>query len=402
MRVAPPWVYLLLIVPFGASGGFLSVALGWRLAQAGVDTEVIAGIVAASYLPHTWKFAWAPLVDFTWERRRWFAASTAVLLAGVLAMGFAGADGSRLALLSAVVLAANVAATFSGMSVESLMAHATPDEEKGRAAGWFQAGNLGGAGLGGGFGLWLMDGGGLSPLAASAVLALLLVLCSVWVLRLPPGDKVPAGAVGQAVRALGTDLWALAKSRGGQLAALICFLPIGTGAASNLWSAVAGDWQAGGDTVAWVNGTLGGLISAAGCLVGGWCCDRMARRTAYCAAGGVQVALLLAMSLAPRSEAMFVLFACAYAFASGLSYAAFSSVALEAIGRGAAATKYNVLASLSNMPIAWVTLADGAAHTRWGAAGMLQTEAALGVAGIGLFVLMAALLRRPAAGASPA
>lgn len=395
MRAAPPWVYLLLIVPFGASGGFLTVALGWRLAQAGVGAETIAGIVAASYLPHTWKFVWAPLVDFTWSRRRWFAASTAVLLAGLLVMGLSGADGSRLGLLGAAVLVANVAATFSGMSVESLMAHDTPDDQKGRAAGWFQAGNLGGSGLGGGFGLWLMERGA-SPLVAAGVLAVLLLACSAWVVRVPPGERVVPGAAREAMRRLGQDLWSLARSRGGQLALVICFLPIGTGAASNLWSAVAGDWQAGADTIAWVNGTLGGLIAAVGCLVGGWCCDRMARRSAYCAAGGVQVGLLLAMSLAPRSEAMFVLFACAFSFANGLSYAAFSSVALEAIGRGAAATKYNVLASLSNMPIAWVTLADGAAHARWGASGMLQTEAALGLAGIGLFLILAAW-RRPVA-----
>ena len=228
----------------------------------------------------------------------------------------------------------------------------------------------------------------------------MLLLCAAWVWRVPSGERVPAGAVTAAVRLLAGDLKEMVRSHGGQLALLICFLPIGTGAASNLWSAVAGDWHAGGDTVAWVNGTLGGLISAAGCLVGGWCCDRMARRDAYCAAGAVQVALVLGMSVAPRSEAMFVLFACLYSFANGLSYAAFSSVALEAIGRGAAATKYNVLASLSNMPIAWVTLADGAAHARWGAAGLLQTEAALGIAGIGLFLLVATW-RRPAARTQP-
>ena len=36
------------------------------------------------------------------------------------------------------------------MSTESLLAHAhTPDNLKGRAGGWSQAGNLGGLGLGG-------------------------------------------------------------------------------------------------------------------------------------------------------------------------------------------------------------------------------------------------------------
>jgi hypothetical protein len=37
----------------------------------------------------------------------------------------------------------------SGMSVESLMAHTTPEALKGRKGGWLQAGSPGGGGLGG-------------------------------------------------------------------------------------------------------------------------------------------------------------------------------------------------------------------------------------------------------------
>jgi PAT family beta-lactamase induction signal transducer AmpG len=46
------------------------------------------------------------------------------------------------------------------------------------------------------------------------------------------------------------DLWQVARARAGFLALLICFLPIGSGAASNLWSAVADDWHASANTVA--------------------------------------------------------------------------------------------------------------------------------------------------------
>jgi hypothetical protein len=102
------------------------------------------------------------------------------------------------------------------------------------------------------------------------------------------------------------------------------------------------------------------------------------------------------MALAPRTEAMYVVFTLIYAFIQGLTYAAFTAVVLEAIGLGAAATKYNVYASLSNMPIAYMTLVDGWAHSSWGAAGLLQVEAVIGVAGILLFIAIAALLRRQA------
>ena len=63
-------------MPFGAQGGFLTVTLAFGLEKAGVAADAIATLIALSYLPHTWKFAWAPLVDLTWTRRRWYAATS--------------------------------------------------------------------------------------------------------------------------------------------------------------------------------------------------------------------------------------------------------------------------------------------------------------------------------------
>jgi len=75
-------------------------------------------------------------------------------------------------------------------------------------------------------------------------------------------------------------------------------------------------------------------------------------------------------------------------------------VVLEAIGLGAAATKYNVYASLSNMPIAYMTVIDGWAHGRWGASGFLLTESAIGIAGLVVFIVAASVSSRRAARAA--
>jgi hypothetical protein len=115
---------------------------------------------------------------------------------------------------------------------------------------------------------------------------------------------------------------------------------------------------------------------------------------AYALYGLMMALCAVAMAVAPRTEAMYALFTLIYAFIQGLAYAGFTAVALEAIGLGAAATKYNVFASLSNMPIAYMTLIDGWAHERWGAAGMLHAEAALGVVGILVFLGIAAATSR--------
>jgi hypothetical protein len=65
-----PVVYLVLILPFGVMSGYLTVAVAYQLAHAGVSVEAIASLVAASYIPHTWKFLWAPIADTTLKRRR--------------------------------------------------------------------------------------------------------------------------------------------------------------------------------------------------------------------------------------------------------------------------------------------------------------------------------------------
>jgi len=91
------------------------------------------------------------------------------------------------------------------------------------------------------------------------------------------------------------------------------------------------------------------------------------------------------MALAPHTESMFIVFTMLYAVLNGLAYAGFSAVALETIGLSAAATKYNVYASLSNMPILYMGLAEGWAYTQYGASAMLYVEAAIAAAAIAVF-----------------
>ena len=390
-------MFLFLIVPFGAMGGYLSVAIGYQLTQAGVSVEQVAELVAVSYIPQTWKFLWAPVADTTLSRKTWYLLAGLVSAVGIFVTGAVPADARSLPLLYAAVLVSNVAVTFLAMATESLMVYNTPPDLHGRVGGWFQAGNLGGNGLGGGAGLWLAQSLP-DPWMAGAVIAVACALCGAALVFVPePPPIARTGHYGRTLVAVLKDLWQVTRARAGILALLICFLPIGTGAASNLWSAVADDWSASAGTVALVTGVLSGIVSALGCLVGGYGSDLMDRKTSYALYGLLMAMCAVAMAFAPRTEAMYVVFTLVYAFIQGLTYAGFTAVVLEAIGLGAAATKYNLYASLSNMPIAYMTLIDGWAHTRFGGAGMLEAEAAIGVVGIVVFIAVARMLPRRAA-----
>jgi PAT family beta-lactamase induction signal transducer AmpG len=393
-RHAHPSVYMFLILPFGAIGGYLQVSIAYLLSHAGVPVEQVAALVAMSYVPHTWKFAWAPLADITLSRKTWYVIACALTAAGLWVTGSLPASAAGLRLLTVVVLISNVAVTFLGMSVESLMAYGTAENEKGRAGGWFQAGNLGGTGLGGGAGLWLAQHLP-APWMSGAILGLACLLCCLGLFFVPePHSAHREGDLGRSLANVVRDLWGVARARLGFLALFLCFLPIGSGAASGLWSAVAGDWHASADTVALVTGVLGGIASAIGCIAGGWICDRMNRQWAYALYGVMQAGCAVAMALAPRTESTYVTFTLLYAVITGLTYAGFSAFVLEAMGTGAAATKYNVFASLSNTPIWYMTRIDGWAHTHYGPGGMLYAEAIFGMIGLVLFTAMFSGARR--------
>jgi PAT family beta-lactamase induction signal transducer AmpG len=401
VRRTHPSVFLFLIVPFGAMGGYLSVAIGYQLTQAGVGVEEVAALIAASYIPQTWKFLWAPVADTTLSRKTWYLLAGLVSAVGIFVTGAVPADAASLPLLYAAVLISNVASTFLAMATESLMVYNTPPELQGRAGGWFQAGNLGGNGLGGGAGLWMAQTLP-DPWMAAAVIAVVCALCcaALWFVPEPP-PLARTEHYGRMLVEVLKDLWQVVRARAGILALLICFLPIGSGAATNLWAAVADDWHASANTVALATGVFSGIVSALGCIFGGYGADRMDRKTAYALYGLLMALSTVAMALAPRTETMYVVFTLIYAFIQGLTYAGFTAVVLETIGLGAAATKYNLYASLSNMPIAYMTLVDGWAHTRWGAAGLLNVEAAFGVVGIVVFIAVAVALPRQALPASP-
>jgi MFS family permease len=126
--------------------GYLTVAVAYLLTQAGVSVEQVAELVAISFIPQTWKFMWAPLADTTLTRKSWYLIAAVISAVGIYATVAVPADGKFMPLLYVVVVISNTAVTFLAMSVESLMVYGTPAAEKGRASGWFQAGNLGGPG----------------------------------------------------------------------------------------------------------------------------------------------------------------------------------------------------------------------------------------------------------------
>ncbi|HEX4198223.1 MAG TPA: MFS transporter [Caulobacteraceae bacterium] len=393
-RAIHPIVFLALYLPFGAVSGYLSVALAYQLRKSGVSTAEIAGLIAFALTPHVFKVLWAPLVDTTFKPKSWYLAGSVVVAASVALSGTLPLGPASLAWLGPLVFLLNLATTFVGMAAEILMAHSTTPGQKGQAGGWSQAGNVGGAGLGGGAGLWMATHLA-APWIAGAVLGAAILACSLALLALPePSMDHRRPRYLESLWSVARDVWSIARSRAGFLALLIFILPLGTGTASNLFASISGDWKASADLVAVVAGVAGGVFATFGAVAGGYVCDRLERKGAYALFSAVQGLCALGMGLAPHTPSMFIVFALAYAATNGMAYAGFSALTLETIGKGAAATKYNLLACFSNAPILYVALIEGQVQTRWGSTAMLAGEAVLAGIGLAIFGAVALLTRR--------
>jgi MFS transporter, PAT family, beta-lactamase induction signal transducer AmpG len=382
-----PVTFFFLLLPYGISTGFVSITLPFFLTRAGFSVAAAAAIVALGVSANVWLFLWGPVVDLTLTPRRWYMLAAITSAATLFLLGVVPFRQGAIPILTAMVFISQVAVTLVVLPIGALMAYTVPDDAKGRAAGWYQAGNLGGNGIGGGAGVWL--GMHFSKETAGATLSLAMIAAAAAI-YFAVDFRIAAGEVfRERIRLIGRDILAMLRSAIPLLTIVLVTSPIGAGAMNNLWSAVATDWHAGPQTVALVTGVFNGIVCALGCLVGGWIADRLGRWWSYFGSGTALALVAMVMAVAPWTPLAYRIGVLVYAFFVGGGYAAFSALVVHAIGRGVASTKYAILQSLGNIPVAYMTAIDGWMHDRHGGVWMLNGEALLALACIvaGLFVL---------------
>jgi len=329
--------------------------------------------------------------------RRWYILAVVVAAVTLFLLGIVPFQQSAIALLTAMVFISQIAVTFCVLPMGALMAYTVPEEAKGRAAGFYQAGNLGGNGVGGGLGVWL--GVHFGKEIAAGVLALAMLAAAIAIVFAADFRVVAGFGFRERMRLMGRDLLAMLRSAIPLLTLFLITSPIGAGAMNNVWSAVAKDWQAGPNMVALVTGVFNGIVCALGCLLGGWVADYFGRWWSYFGFGIALALATIVMASAPRTSSSYAIGVLVYAFFVGTSYAAYSAIIVHAIGRGVASTKYAICQSLGNIPVAYMTAFDGWVHDRYGGVWMLNGEAILALVCIaaGLLVLQRINANRGAA-----
>ncbi len=370
---ARPLYILFLVLPAGISMGFASVTLPYLLTQNGFSVAHTAGIVALGVSASLWRFLWGPVVDLTLSLRKWYWIGSITSSASIILLSITPFTERGVILLTVIVFISQVAANLIMVPVGGIMANRIEENRKGRAGGWFQAGNLGGVGLGGGVGLWMAAH--FTVQTAGLVLCIISLLSAFSIMLIKDIRHVKGKRISTALTDMGKGILSMIKIPVVLFVILMLCMPIGTGAANNLWSAVAADWKTGADTVALVTGIIGGLVSAVGCVTGGFIADRWGNWVAYLGAGLFCAVVTLVMSIFPMQPYVYISGVLAYSFGLGLVNAAFSSVILYAIGKKNASTKYALLSSLGNLPVVYMTTFDGWAHDKYNSKYMLVAEA---------------------------
>ncbi len=381
-----PFYVFFLVMPQGLSQGFVTVALPYLLTHSGFSVAEASGIVALGIFANVWRFLWGPVVDLSLSLKKWYWIGLAASMGTLLLLCFTKLTVNDTVFISAIVFISQVAGTFTLLPVNSFMAKRIEEHHKGKASGWYQAGSLAGVGLGGGAGLWLTEH--YSQVIAGVVICALSLLASLVIMLLKDVHYEKGKTILHEITGMGKDLVSMFKVPVALFAMILIILPIGSGAAANLWSAIAGDWNTNADTVALITGIVSGLVSALGCIAGGYFADKKGVFFAYLVFGTVCALITLIMAVLPYKPWVYITGVLAYSFGTGLVYAAFTAVVLFAIGKKNVATKYALLSSIGNIPVMYMTVFDGWAHDAYNSKIMLLAEAAAAI----VFILLAALV----------
>jgi hypothetical protein len=98
---------------------------------------------------------------------------------------------------------------------------------------------------------------------------------------------------------------------------------------------------------------------------------------AYALGGGLAAIFGAWLAFGPATAFTYAAGYFAYAIAAGFSYSVYTALVLDVIGRQrqAAAAAYSTLNASGNVPISYMTWLDGVGYKRWGARGLMATDA---------------------------
>lgn len=371
-----PWLFGFLIAPDAViSLGLVTGALTYLLRDEGVDPARAASICALLAIPHAIFFLWGPVTDFLLSRRVWLVVSAfAAALTISAAFHRPKLDSNwavGLLFLGACLGVLSVAAC------GGIMGELRSEFNRRLAGSFYQTGSLA-IGAAAVFALVSLSGHlGLGSLGwiVAAFIALPSLAAFATRTPAPTADRSPRQTFGQ--------IWHEFRSTFLRWEAipytLLITSPCNSGAMIGLLGELARDYGVAGRQVAWMNGFAGALLTAGGSLSVSLIPVRVRAPIAFCIAAFINSATLTILVFGPLRPGIYFIATVLYLFTIGAGYALFTGVALEFLGNSgkSGSSRYSIINSLGNLPVAYMTYLDGRAYSHWGPRAMPGADAVI-------------------------
>jgi len=413
--------FFMLYVTEGIPLGFTATAIATQMRRQGLGPEAIGAFVASLYLPWAFKWIAGPIVDtITSERfgrrRTWIILMQIGMMATLL-IALPIDYTHQLGLFTTIILIHNAFCATQDVAIDALAVNVLHEDERGTANGFMFAGASIGQAVGGSLVLFLAA---VMPFRLTYFFVVGMIGLVTLFIALPlkePRGPVRPSPVGGALQAIGRELsgflkqtWvAFTGSRGAMIGLAYAILPAGAYALGlALQSNVAVELGLSDNQVGAL-ALYSTVISALGCVVGGWLSDRFGRRKTlgfflFCTAlptiwlawsmqqAGWIHALDPRMANRPVPSAALVQtfwVACiVYNAFQGLYYGIQSALFMDITTPRVAATQFTAYMAMLNLTISYTARWQGWAIERFGYPVTLAADAALGMIGVMLLPLL--------------
>jgi PAT family beta-lactamase induction signal transducer AmpG len=414
--------FFALYVTEGIPLGFTATAIATQMRRQGLGPAEIGGFVASLYLPWAFKWAIGPFVDVLssdrWGRRRMWIVLAQVMMTATLLAALPINFTTQLQLFTVLIFIHNVFGATQDVAIDALAVSVLSEQERGVANGLMFGGAYLGQALGGAGVLFLAPVIGFNTTFLAVAGSILFVTVFVALplrenpeRRAPRGGTVLQSTLSEIADFLRQSIRAVLGSRGAFVGLLFALLPAGAYALGlALQSNLAVELGLDDTRIGFLN-LWSTLLSAAGCIVGGWLSDRFGRRpmlALYIVATALPT-LGLAMVMqragwimpvdpgvgthARAGSGLIVAFWAAtlvYSVFQGLMYGTRTALFMDVTTVRVAATQFTAYMALLNLVISYSATWQGWSVERWGYPLTLTLDSLLGLVSLTLLPLMSA------------
>jgi PAT family beta-lactamase induction signal transducer AmpG len=390
-----------LYVSEGIPLGFAAVAMAAYMRREGMDVAQVGAFVAAFYLPWAFKWAWAPLVDLVGlkrfgGRKAWIVLCQTLMILTLYAI--AQIDHSRyFDLLITLVIVHNVFAATNDVAIDSLAVNALHPDERGQGNGVMFGGAYLGQGLGGGGAMFVTDRFGFDvSFIYVSLLLLAVMLFTLFFVKDPTLGSRIADKSSEVLRKFRDSLTGFLRELrvgffrsgpGPLVGVLFALLPFGAMAlTSGVSTTLQVDIGMTDGQIAELN-IYGTVVSAFGCVLGGWLADRLGRRKMLAAYYSLTIVPTLYMASMLGGEAglggitiaQYFTAALTFSLFVGMHYGTSAAIFMGLTNPAIAATQFTGFMALRNLTISYTNAWQGAAVDAWDYSTMLYIDAALAI-----------------------